>query len=288
MRGYKVSKVLQVFRVEYLQWVTNPKLLMFMVLLVFIRELVILPILRAAQLMDTPVNMWEPCIAVGNSGIILLFLPVFYIMLMSDFPKLNNNMFYFIPRVGRKNWFAGQLLFQAAAAVTYLSVVILSTLVQVMHNAYALNAWSLVVTRFSSSSFASQVDMANLVPLNLYYQMPPLRAFIYTYILLFLYLSLWSCILLIGFMYGKKVWSFFLSIIIIAVGMGFTALKSGYMWLFPSAHAILWLHCQSYYRKYVFPPGLSVLLLCVVCILFILYSGRKFQRVNLDNIMENA
>ena len=288
MRGVQGKKVLQVFRVEYVQWITNPKLLMFVVLLVFIRELVILPILRAAQLMDTPINMWEPCIAVGNSGIILLFLPVFYMMLMSDFPKLNNNMFYFIPRVGRKNWFAGQLLFQAAAAATYLMVIIVSTLLQVMHTAYGLNGWSLVVTRFSSSSFESQVDMANLVPLNLYYQMPPLTAFIYTYILLFLYLSLLSCMMLIGFMFGKKVWSFFLSIIIIGVGMGFAALKSGYMWFFPSAHAILWLHCQNYYRKYVFSPELSILILGGVCILCILYSGRKFRNVNLDNIMENA
>ena len=288
MRGYKGSKVLQVFRLEYLQWITNPKLLMFVVLLVFIRELVILPILRAAQLMDTPINMWEPCIAVGNSGIILLFLPVFYIMLMSDFPKLNHNMFYFIPRVGRKNWFAGQLLFQAAATATYLLIIIVSTLLQVMHNAYSLNGWSLVATRFSSSQFAGQVDMANLIPLNLYYQMSPIKAFIYTYILLFLYLSLLGCMILFGFMFGKKVWSFFGVIVMIAVGMGFTALRSGYMWLFPSAHAILWIHCQRYYRKYVFSPLLSIVLLSGACILFIVCSGRKFKSVNLDNIMENA
>lgn len=288
MRGYNGAKVLQVFRVEYLQWITNPKLLMFVVLLVFIRELVILPILRAAQLMETPINMWEPCIAVGNSGIILLFLPVFYIMLMSDFPKLNNNMFYFIPRVGRKNWFAGQLLFQAAAAATYLLIIIVSTLLQVMHNAYSLNGWSLVATRFSASEFASQVDMANLIPLNLYYQMPPLKAFAYTYILLFLYLSLWSCVMLIGFMFGKKVWSFLLSIIIIAAGMGFVALRSSYMWFFPSAHAILWVHCQSYYRKFIFPPWLSLVLLCLAGAFLVLLSARKFARVNLDTIMENS
>lgn len=289
MRGFNSAKAVQVFRLEYIQWITNPKLLTFVVLLVFIRELVMLPIMRAADMMEQPINMWEPCIAIGNSGIILLFLPIFYIMLMSDFPKLNNNMYYFIPRVGRINWFIGQVFFQVAATCTYLFAILVSSLLQIVNIAYGVNAWSLVTTHFAGSPYASSgIDIGNLIPLNLYYQMAPFKAFAYTYILLFFYLMLWGCLMLLGFMYGKKVLSFFLSIVLIGIGMGFTALKSKYMWYFPSGHAILWIHCQRYYREFVFPPMLSIGLFCVACVILLLLSARKFTRVNLDTIMENS
>lgn len=274
----------RVFRLAYVQWFTNPKLLVFLGFLVLMRKLVVLPIREAARMMGQPLNMWEVCIALGNSGIILLFLPFFYIVMVSDCPKLGQDLYYLIPRVGRMNWFMGQAFFMTAVAFSYLLVLILSALVQVADIAYAVDAWSLVTTDFNTSPYADMgISMNRLIPINLYYQMSPLQAFLYTYLLLFFYLLLWNSSILLGFAYGRKSLAFFSALLMIAAGMGLTAVRSPYMWLTPSSHAILWIHCSKYYRKFLFRPELSLLLLLLASVLLTALAARQFGRVNLDN-----
>lgn len=274
----------RVFCLAYGSWITNPKLLVFFGFLVLMRKLVILPIRSAAQMMNQPINVWEVSIALGNSGLILLFLPIFYIVMVSDCPKLGQDLYYLIPRAGRMNWFMGQVFFMTAAAFSYLLVLVLVASVQIADISYTVNAWSLVTTDFDRSPYASMgISMNRLIPLNLYYQMPPLQAFLYTYLLLFLYLLLWNSSILLGFAYGRKNLSFFSALVMIAAGMGLVAVKSPYMWLMPSSHAILWIHCSKYYREFLFRPMASLLLLVLASVALTVLAARQFGCANLDS-----
>ncbi|MDE6567279.1 MAG: hypothetical protein K2K70_06070 [Lachnospiraceae bacterium] len=284
MNQRRGDKRWRVFCLAYGQWVTNPKLLVFFGFLVLMRKLVILPIRSAASMMDQPLNLWEVCIALGNSEVILLFLPIFYIVMVSDCPKLGQDLYYLIPRAGRMDWFMGQVVFMAAAAFGYLLVIVLVALVQVANIAYAVNAWSLVTTDFDTSPYAGMgISMNCLIPMNLHYQMPPLQAFLYTYLLQFFYLLLWNSFILLGFAYGRKSLAFFSALIIVAAGMGLVAVKSPYMWLMPSSHAILWIHCSKYYREFLFWPMASLLLLFLASVVLTVLAARQFGRVNLDS-----
>lgn len=281
------KKIYRIFHDEYIHWLCNPKWLTVLVLLVLIREIVIVPMLDAAANMGQIVNLLEPAIAVGNSGLILLMLPLFYILLISDCPTISSNLYLLLPRTGRMNWVAGEMLFQLASVITYLAAVIVCSCAQVFFQSFCVNGWSLVVTRYGQSGSGSVGGaMQDLIPMELSNQMPPFQAFFLTFGLLVLYLLLWNGIALLASLYAKKRLAFWVELAVMAVGMAFAALKSKWMWFFPSGHAIVWLHYQKYYRRYVFPVWASFVLFFVVLAVIGVLIYRRAKNVSMDILWE--
>ena len=203
------KQIISVMRNEYIKWLTNGKLILLPVLVVMIREIVILPILTAADQMNQPINVLEPCIAQVNSGMILLLIPMVYLVLIADFPSIDGNSYYLIPRIGRKNWILGELLFQLTSLVIYLLFLIISTMIQVAGDSFFVNGWSLVVTDYETVMMNSaSVPMRDLLPLNLYFQMAPVKAFWMSYCFVFLFLFLCGQVMLWATLYGKKLIGF--------------------------------------------------------------------------------
>ena len=208
-----VKNMLLVARSEYIKWLMNPRMVMLLVILVPIRELIILPMLRAAQEMTQPLNIFESCSAAVNSGWIILLMPLAYIVLISSFPTADDNMMFYISRMGRKNWILGEMLFQVLSAATYCLVMMSATLVQTANHSFLANGWSIPVTDYDKVfGEAATVRMDVIVPPNLYYQMSPYKAFFLSYFLMFLFLLLCSMIFLVGCLFSRKL-LFFLSLI---------------------------------------------------------------------------
>lgn len=95
------------------------------VLLIFIYSFAIEPLKSNAKLMGEPLNILEPFIAIANSGAILLIIPLVFLTLIADFPKIDTNTVFYIMRVGRLNWLFGQLLKLIFMALSYLAVIFL-------------------------------------------------------------------------------------------------------------------------------------------------------------------
>ena len=76
---------------EFIKWITNPRIIIAGVLIVFIRSFAVLPMLEQADKYGEPLNILEPFIAVGNSGMLALFLPLVFLLLISDFPIMGGN-----------------------------------------------------------------------------------------------------------------------------------------------------------------------------------------------------
>ena len=150
-----------VFRREYIEWITNPRMLMCVVLVVMVREIVLLPMRNLSMGMGQPINAMEPVIAVANSGVLLLLMPLVYLVIMADFPRVSGNTYFYLTRTGRINWIMGQIIFQIVSLLTYLLFVIISTLVQTVSFSFLINGWSLVVTESDKSS-----AMYDLIPVS--------------------------------------------------------------------------------------------------------------------------
>ena len=82
-----LRKIWAVARTEWLKWVCNPRMIIIPVLTVFIYSYAITPLLERSEKMGEPLNLLEPLIAVGNSGMLTLIIPLVFLTLMSDFPK---------------------------------------------------------------------------------------------------------------------------------------------------------------------------------------------------------
>lgn len=127
-------------------------------------------------------------------------------------------------------------------------------------------------------------SVSDLVPLNLYYQMPPYRAFAESYLLLFLFLLLCSSVMLFASLYGRKVLGFWIVMLSIAAGIVLCSVKTKWMWLFPVSHSILWIHFQDYYRQYVFPPILSLIVLLVLIVIVYAAVALAAKRIDIDRL----
>lgn len=266
---------------EYKRWLMQSKNITLLIGIVLVRKVVIVPLLDAAKSMNTPLQIWETSIAVGNSGLVLLLLPVFFIVLISDFPFLDSNLYFVLPRIGRKRWCVAQILFVYVSALSYVVFIIFTTFIQTAFESYVFDGWSLVVT-----DYEDQFRIRTLIPLNLYNQMSPVKAFLWTFLLLFLFTSLSASVILLGSSYGKKKLAVGAWIITIMLGMATTSLKITVQWIFPSSHAILWIHYDCYFRAVRFPVACSALILLFLSILFNILSYRKMKRIDYSSLGE--
>lgn len=124
MKNFSLKQSFFCARAEFIKWICDARMIILGVLLIFIYSFAIEPLKSNAKLMGEPLNILEPFIAIANSGAILLIIPLVFLTLIADFPKIDTNTVFYIMRVGRLNWLFGQLLKLIFMALSYLAVII--------------------------------------------------------------------------------------------------------------------------------------------------------------------
>lgn len=271
---------------EYVKWLVNPRMIMILVLGIPIREVIIVPMMKAAAEINQPLNIVETCIAVTNSGLLLMLLPLVYFVLISAFPTMDGNTFFYVSRMGRKNWIIGEMLFQFMASVSYCVIVTVMTLLQTINVSFAADGWSIAVTDYDKlSDGTSGLHMRQFVPPNLFYQMAPYKAFFLSFVLLALFIMLCSMFLMLGCIYNKKISFFILMCIQLVVGYALFEFEGPVMWFLPVRHMVLFMHFQDYMREYVFSPWLSIVVFIMLLGVLAVIGYQKAKKVTLD-VME--
>lgn len=283
--GSKISpiKIWTIAQTEWLKWVCNARMIIIPVLTAFIYSYAITPLLERAEKMGEPLNILEPLIAVGNSGMLVLIIPIVFLTLMSDFPRADGSTVFMISRTGRKNWMIGQMLFGVMSALTFLAAIYVMCTTFLTSKAFLANGWSMVVKRYNVLYPDEQFSFASeLVPENLYNQMTPFSAVIQTYLLLFLYLFVLILVMLLFRQRKLKAGGFLAVSGIIGFGVLFTAIKSSYMWIFPMANTIVWLHYTDIFRKEIFPISCSYIYFAVIISVLVIANILASGKMNID------
>lgn len=278
------SKIWKIASIEYVKWVCNSRMVLLVIMYIFMRVCVISPLLERSGRLNQPLNLLEPFIAVGNSGFIVLILPIVYLTLMSDYPKTDGNSMMVLVRTGKINWLAGQLIFSFLSILSYLLILFFATVLSVFPYAFLDNGWSLVATDFDYyflEEAGSTTSM--LLPANLYNQMAPYEAAVSTFLFLAMYFFLLVSIMLLFRIYKQKLVGFFISGSLIALGAACCSLKTPLMWVFPMAHSIIWLHFDGRFRRQPVPVFASVLYYAVSCTIIIVLAVRQIKWYSLDN-----
>jgi hypothetical protein len=250
------------------------------------RALAVEPLLERAEKFGCPLNILEPFVAVGNSGMLVMLIPCTFLILISDYPKMTGNSLFFIKRTGKLNWFLGQLLFLIFAIITFLAIVLLGSIL--ISNGSAGAFWSDTITKYESrfpnetGNFTSQ-----LIPSNLYNQIPLLNAVLQTFVLMTAYLLLLSLIIYFFKLVHIQSFGLFAAVFIVAAGVMTCSLKSDTMWAFPMANTIVWLHFDEILSKQIFPIWYSYtyfgVALTVLLIMDIL-ATKKLQLFNIETV----
>ncbi|MBO5383449.1 MAG: hypothetical protein J6A30_04025 [Ruminococcus sp.] len=236
-----IKCIFSVARSEYVKWITNPRVIVIEVLLVFMKTLAIDPLLERADKIGEKIAVLEPFAAIGNSGMLVMLIPCVFMVLISDYPKMTGNTLYFVKRTGKKNWFIGQMLFVFFAIISFLTVILLGSVL--MSQGSFTGNWSDVVTKYNamfpdeSGNFTSQ-----LLPSNLYNQIPLITSILQTIGLMTVYMLVISMIIYFFKLIHIQSFGLLAAVFVVAGGVVTCSLKSELMWLFPMANTIVWLH----------------------------------------------
>lgn len=285
--GRDLKKIWSVAFTEWIKWICNPRMIIVPMLILYIYTFAIEPLMARSVKMESPLNLLEPLIAIGNSGQLALIMPIVFMNLMGDFPKIDGCTMFMISRTGRKNWFYGQLLFAVMSIVTYLGSIYIVTTAFIMNKTFFANGWSMVVKKFDvlfpeeAFGFASE-----LVPGNLYNHMTPFSAAVQTYALMFMYLLVIVLIMLLFNLKNRKVIGFAVAVGIIVAGTLFCSVKSDAMWIFPMANAITWLHFTDIYKDEIFPVYYSYIYFGVITAILLVLNVFAVRKANITEGME--
>ena len=275
-------------RMEYSLWLTNPRMSILLVLLVLIHSMVIQPLAQAGGQIGVRFHLLEPLAALCNSTLILLILPLGFLILMAGFPRMDRGFLLQLYRVGRLNWVLGELLYLCMAAGTYLGVVLLGTaLCSLPYAPITSPGWSAVATDYVNILGESALKSAvGLLPKNLYQQMGPGAAVAGSFLLLFLCLVLMGAILLAASLLRINSLGVAADAALLLVGAGFVILDSPWMWGFPCAHALIWLHYNPYFRTPVCPLWVSGLYFLLGAALMTALACVTAKQRSFDSMLE--
>ena len=287
MKNLNLRQCFSCARTEYIKWILDARMIILGVLLIFIYNFAIEPLLQNSELMNEPLNVFEPFIAVSNSGTILLIIPLVFLTLIADFPKIDTNTVFYIIRVGRLNWLIGQVIKLVMMAVSYLFVIFVGATVPMITRGFVSNEWSLVATdfvrRFPEKSGNYGVT---LLPENLYNQLTILGAAVESYLLVFAYLLILGLLLLSFSLIKKKTAGFVLCGAVISLGTAFCSIKTSLMWTMPMANSIVWLHFTKYFRQPVVTMTFSIIYLVTFIAALLIFCGVAIKKFNYDNVSE--
>ena len=277
----ELRKIWGVARTEYIGWITNPRIIILGVLLIFIKTLAIDPLAARAEKFGDTMIVFEPYIAVGNSGALTLFMPLVFLVLLSDYPKLGGNSMFYISRTGKKNWLCGQIIFLIMAIITFICAVFLASML--FSGGHFGTEWSEAVRKYTARfpNEAGNFD-SHLLPSNLYNQIPMMRAIGQTSVLLAAYLlALALIIYLLKILFSSSA-GLAGALLVMALGTATTSLYSPIKWAFPTANTIIWLHYTEILSEPIYPMWASflyfgILLAALIAGNFIALKKLKFM-----------
>lgn len=254
MNKFSLKNSLSCAWVGFVKWVIDARMVIVLCLCVFIYAFAVEPIKANAALMGEPMNALEPFIATLNSGMILLIVPLGFLTLISDFPKIDGSTMFYIFRIGKKSWLCGQILRLLMMTAAYVLAIFISSVAGVITCGFTGREWSLVTIKFASE-FPEQSGNfgVQLLPENLYNQMTLSTAVIESTLFVIAYLYSLGMILLAFTIAKRKTAGIVVCGLVIALGAALCSIRTHLMWALPMAHSIVWLHYTEFLREPVFP-----------------------------------
>lgn len=263
----------------------DPRLLTVGMLLVFTYSLVARELFTRADKTGLPINVAECFIAVGSSGVLLLFLPSVFLILISDFPNMGEHTLYTISRTGRLRWLFGELLAALLSAVIFvLGTLAACCIMTAPKGSWGLE-WSDTATKYVSMFPEERFTlMSQYLPSNLFNQMSFTTALLNTIFLLILYLFTLSLIIMLFRICGKRAAGIAAAFGVVAAGVLTCAIKAKAMWAFPMANTVTWLHFDAALRKPIVPMCASYIYFGVLIIIGIAANIIAVRKVNINTM----
>ncbi len=260
-------------KTDFCKWLFNSRMIITAALAVYIYVFAVEPLEANAELMGKPLNMIEPYIAALNSGSLLLIIPLGFLAVSSDFPKIDGSVMFGLIRTGRINWFCGQIINLLMMSAAYLLFIFAASVIPAAFCGFWGADWSEVAVDFGVKfPEYSRNYGALLLPKNLFNHLSLTGAAVQSTLFVFIYLILLGMIMICFTILGKKTAGVIICGGLIAAGSALCSIRAGLMWALPMANSVIWLHYTEFRREPAYPIWCSVLYFAGI-ILFLFFLG---------------
>lgn len=268
-----IKNAFSIAKIEYVKWILSPRLMILLCSLIFINQFAAIPLLKMSSETDIPLNTFEPFIAIANSDVLMMLMPVVFMTLIADFPKNDGNLLFCVQRSGKNSWLCGQIIFLIYACVTFIFSIFVSTVICSFGNTEWSQQWSKTITDYTRMfPDNSQSFGALLIPENLYYQYEPIRSAINSAALMFLFLIFCGLLMLVFSELGKKLIGVGINVFLLLAGGASVYIDTNLKWIFPCSNAIVKLHFTKYFRRQIYELSCSYIFFAVLIAVLIILS----------------
>lgn len=277
----KMKVIWNLSRMELMRSMRSTKMIILALFVIFINVQIITPLRALSITMEHKLSVFEPFAAMGNSGFVVLILPFFFITMMADFPREGESQYFYQIRCSKRTWVISQIVYAVETSIMLTVFAFAASVLLSLDFISGSPDYSYAVTKYVAL-FPERVGeyVVELIPENLYNQIPLSVAVIHTALLLILYFIMLALIILVFALVKKKIAGLFLDGILILLGTVVCAGRMAYMWIFPMAHTITWLHYAEYQRKPMLPLFYSYLYFGVInigLILLLVVFSRRYD-----------
>ncbi|MCM1538011.1 MAG: hypothetical protein NC254_06405 [bacterium] len=265
--------VFSIARNEYLRWICNPRVILFLVMMLFLETYVAEGMIAHSETMGKPFGVFEIFIAVTNSTELCNVVPAVYLLLIGDFPRKDGNTLLYVHRAGRYDWLLGQILTAVFCILTYVGAILLGCALMGAGHCFIGNQWSDVATKYQTLfPYDWETTVSSMITERLYNHFGPYQALGYSVSLLFGFLFFLTMLKLLFFLKGKPTVGVAAGGCLIGFGWIFCVLELKMKWIFPLPHAIEWQHYDEIFRFTTVSLGQSYLYFAIVSLVLIFCS----------------
>jgi hypothetical protein len=159
----KLRQVLAVTVYDFRQWIKNPRVVITFCLAFILCFLLSDKAVMFARMYDAPLQIVEAFVWTFGDANSLLLSSLLLLLLFADMPFLSSGTPFYLARIDRKTWLAGQALYVSLATLLYLVFILVSTSLLCLSQSFVGNMWSETAAILGYSGTGQSVALPALV-----------------------------------------------------------------------------------------------------------------------------
>ena len=257
---------------SFITWLNSTKIVLFAIYFTICYWVFISPYKIFAIEINSPMEILEPFLILESLPFAVPLIPLLMLVWLSDIPLLVSSSKLVLYRIGKKQWFFGQIIFVFMIALIFQLTIFILSVLAIANNSFFANGYSLVLRHaaMGESNITSSYTMNGSV-LN---QIRPFELFFNSFTLNLLYMITIGIIQYCFTLCSKRILGIILNFIIVGGGFCLLYIDSKLKWLMPLAHSVYTGHYDTVYNRTYCDLKYSYLYfgIIIICLLTISYK----------------
>lgn len=197
-----MRQITAVVRYNFMGFWKDPKVIMTFLLGAVLCYLLSGRVMTVVEAYDAPVQFMEPFLWTFGDTAAVLLSSLLVLLLFSDLPRFTPASPYYLYRITKKKWLAGQFFYVACVAGIYTGSIFVLTVVLCVKKSFIRNIWSDTAAMLAYSELGEELSVPSTV--KVMESISPLECAVWAVLLLFFYIFCLGFVILAGNLFLGK------------------------------------------------------------------------------------